>query len=304
MEWDKILPSAIGGASSLVGSIISNAYNAKQADKQREWSEEMWAKENAWNEEMWTKTNEYNSPENQIKRLRDAGLNPMYYGLDGSAASAVQSATPLGYERATMTPIDNPVTAGLNAAAQIAQISNVQANTAKTNNENLTETQRRENMQAELLTIKQELQNQLAEEGKTEAETKEIEKRIEWVDRLNQATIAEADSRTKLNNSTKNRIDTLLKGEKIMQSRTIEDFDKKWRNMDAEFEKISAETGIAKLDIENYALNHMQNGMMGSGVSLQNWIRQRKDDKKKRKEWEHTPVKEGNPIPTGHTGIR
>lgn len=301
---EDILSSAIGGASSIAGSIITNAFNAKEAEKQREWNEEMWAKENAWNEEMWAKTNEYNSPENQVKRLRDAGLNPMYYGLDGTSAGGVQSATPLGYERATMSQLDNPITAGLSAAAQIAQISNIQANTAKTNNENLTETQRRENMQAELLTIKQELQNQLAEEGKTEAETKEIEKRIEWADRLNEATIAEADSRTKLNNSTRNRIDTLLKGEKIMQSKTIEDFDHKWRNMDAEFEKISAETGIAKLDIENYALNHMQNGIMGTGVSLQNLIRTNRDRKKRNDKLRNTPVPEGQPMPKGNSGTR
>lgn len=298
-DW---ISSAISGAGSVVGSIIQNSYNAKQADKQREWNEAMMAKQNAWNEEMWAKTNEYNDPSNQVQRMRDAGLNPIYYGLDGSSANTMQSATPLGYERANMTPLDNPVMSGLNAAAQIAQISNVQANTAKTNNENLTETQRRENMQAELLVIKQELQNKLAEEGLSKAEKEEIEKRIEWVDRLNDATIAETESRTNLNNSTRNRIDKLLKGEMNIQIKTLEDFDKKWAKIDAEIEKISAETGIAKLDIENYALNHLNNGVLGTGLSINNLVRSRKGFDRIRNP--KARVKEGNPIIHGYSGTR
>lgn len=64
---------------------------------------------------MWNMTNEYNTPAEQLKRLREAGLNPLFYGLDGSSASAMQSAQALGYERAEMRPQDNPLQAGLDA---------------------------------------------------------------------------------------------------------------------------------------------------------------------------------------------
>ena len=73
----------------------------------------MTAQQNAWNEEQWNKANEYNSPASQVERLRDAGLNPLYYGLDGSSTNALESAQPLGYEKATMSAADNPLTAGL-----------------------------------------------------------------------------------------------------------------------------------------------------------------------------------------------
>ena len=115
---------------------------------------EMMAKQNAWNEEMWAKTNEYNDPSNQVQRMRNAGLNPLYYGLDGSSANAMQSASPLGYDRATMEAMNNPL-------LTIAQISNMQASTAKTNNENLTETQRREQIKTDIEVAKQNIKNMI-----------------------------------------------------------------------------------------------------------------------------------------------
>ena len=36
---------------------------------------------------MWQREQTYNSPENQVQRLRDAGLNPLFYGLDGNSTS-------------------------------------------------------------------------------------------------------------------------------------------------------------------------------------------------------------------------
>lgn len=64
-------------------------YNAWQSKKDREWQEEMAAKDRAWQEEMYgrayedqvaliDKQNEYNLPANQMKRLKDAGINPLY----------------------------------------------------------------------------------------------------------------------------------------------------------------------------------------------------------------------------------
>lgn len=52
------------------------------------------------NLELWKMQAEYNKPINQMKRLKEAGLNPLFYGLDGNSTSAPQPApTP---------PTDNP----------------------------------------------------------------------------------------------------------------------------------------------------------------------------------------------------
>ena len=274
----------IGGAASLIGAGTSAAgqsslnkktrdFNREEAEKQRLWSEKMYNEQNAWNYEMWMKQNEYNSPEAQVERLRAAGLNPLNYGLDGSSAGDLSAAQPLGYERATVGNQVNPLSGFEDVAMKVAQIANIQADTAKKNNENLTETQRREKLIAEIEVTKQELQNKLAGEKLTDAQRREIEKGLEWTDRLNEAVLAEKKANAALSEAQKKRIDELLEGEKIIQAKTIQDFDEKWKKLHAEIGKIAKETGLAQLDIENYAINHLNNGFMGTGLSLNNIIR-------------------------------
>lgn len=280
--------AAIGtGASAAAQSSLNKKtrdFNREEAEKQRLWSEKMYNEQNAWNYEMWLKQNEYNSPAAQVERLREAGLNPLYYGLDGSSAGDISAAQPLGYERAQVGNQVNPISGFEDIAMKVAQIANIQADTAKKNNENLTETQRREKLIAEIDVTKQDLKNKLAEEGLTEAKRKEIEKGLEWADRLNEAILAEKEAKAKLDNSQQKRIEELLDGEKLIQSKTLEDFDHKWSKIRAEISKMAKETGLLEKDIENYALNHANNGFMGTGLSLQNLLRALLSGNKKPKE--------------------
>lgn len=269
--------SIVGSAIQAVGQAHQNKLNREfeyaEAEKQRKWNESMYNQQNAWNLEQWNRENEYNNPLNQVKRLQDAGLNPLFFGLDGSSAGNVNSSQALGYERATSQGQVNPFSGFGDVATKVAQIANIQADTANKNNENLTETQKREKILAEIETTRQELQNKLAEEGLTKAQTDEINRGLEWLDRLNQATLDEKKANKALSESQKKRIDELLEGEKLLQSKTLDDFDRKWKKIDAEIKKMAKETRVLELDIENYSLNHASNGFMGSGLSIQNLIR-------------------------------
>lgn len=270
---NPVVGSAISAGSGFLGGVISAGANLYEAKKQREWFESMQDKQNQWSLDMWNRTNEYNSPSAQVERLRSAGLNPLYYGLDGSSANGLESAQSLGYERAQFGATENPVAMAYDAMVKNAQIANIQANTAKQSEETLSEIQRREKVSAEIDVAKQELENMKATEKLTEAQTEDINKRIGWLDRLNEANLAKTQSEKALNEATKRRIEELLEGEKLIQSKTLDDFDKKWAKIDEEIKKISKETGLLALDIENYALNHASNGFMGTGLSFQNFIR-------------------------------
>lgn len=249
-------------------------FNREEAEKQREFSVQQTDKQNNWNYQLWKEALDYDSPANQVQRMRDAGLNPLYFGLDGNTSqSAPQAAQPLGYERAQAPNYANPIGNAIDSAVKVAQIANIQADTAKKNNENLTETQRREKILADIDNARQELNNMKAQEGLTQSQKDEIDKRISWMDRLNEATIAEKDANAKLSASQKKRVDELLEGEKLLQSKTLADFDKRWAKIDAEIKKMAQETGLLEKDIENYALNHASNGFMGTGLSFQNLIR-------------------------------
>lgn len=278
----------IAGGLSLANNFATGIFNGAQAEKQREWNERMINQQNQWSLEQWNRTNEYNSPSAQVQRLRDAGLNPLYYNLDGSSAQSFQSAQPLGYERANISSLQNPIVDAYDTAMKVAQISNIQADTAKKNNENLTETQKREKLIAEIEVEKEKLNTQLADTSLRKEQRNEILKKLEWADRLNQAVLDKDTAAAKLDESTKKRIDELLRGEKLIQSKTLEDFDKRWQKIDAEIEKISAETGLLKEDIANYALNHAQSGFMGSGISLVNLLRADKESRRHPREYYNT----------------
>lgn len=265
-----------GGASAVASSKLNKKtmkFNREEAEKQRAWNESMYDKQNAWNYEMWLKQNEYNSPTEQIKRLQDAGLNPLYYGLDGSSAGEITAAQPLNYDRASMDSFANPVESALSGAAAVAQIGNIRADTAKKSQETLSEVTKREQMIQQIENAKQELVNLKSEKGLTDARIREIEAGLSWLDRINTATVAEKESRVKLSNSQSKRIEELLEGEKLYQAKSIEDFEYKWNSISAQIRKMSAETNLLYEDLENYALNHANNGFMGTGVSLPNFIR-------------------------------
>lgn len=121
-SFNPVFTAGVSAGSNLLGTVITNKYNERQAELQRDWNEQMMNKQNAFSLDMWNKTNAYNSPSAQVQRLRDAGLNPLFYGLDGSSANSFQSAQALGYDRSSMSPMSNPVSSGLDAYTQMKSL--------------------------------------------------------------------------------------------------------------------------------------------------------------------------------------
>lgn len=77
MAFLDFLP-IIGDAVNAVSQSVTNAQNAKENEKNRQWSEH-----------MWHLNNQYNLPVNQIQRFKDAGLNPaLAYGQGTSSLSS------------------------------------------------------------------------------------------------------------------------------------------------------------------------------------------------------------------------
>lgn len=103
------IAAAIGAGATVFGSMLNsrsqsrtNAMNYKIAQMNNEFNEKMMQKQMDYNTSMWNKENEYNSAANQVKRLREAGLNPyLALGNAGSAGSA-GSVTPAQAQPVTM----------------------------------------------------------------------------------------------------------------------------------------------------------------------------------------------------------
>lgn len=138
------------GAASLIGQVGQNRANRKLQAEQQNWNldqwnrqnsrdDQIWDKQNAYNYEMWNEQNQYNSPQSQMARFKDAGLNPhLIYGKGNPGnAQAMQSNNQRnqavqGYSRAEA----NSVTKGMDVFGQYqsfkataAQTDNVKAQT-------------------------------------------------------------------------------------------------------------------------------------------------------------------------------
>lgn len=113
--WKDIGGSLLSAGSSLLGSAFGlagqnksnkanigmqreqNAWNAEQAKLQRDWQSAESSKSRDWQEEMWRKNNEYNTPQAQMQRMQQAGLNPWLMSGDaGVASTAPQGAAASG----------------------------------------------------------------------------------------------------------------------------------------------------------------------------------------------------------------
>lgn len=84
--WTAAVAPTVQGAFGLIGGALQYHYNKKLAEQQ-----------NQYNLNMWNLQNEYNSPQAQMKRLEEAGLNTalMYgQGSTGNAAHAPEQVTP------------------------------------------------------------------------------------------------------------------------------------------------------------------------------------------------------------------
>ena len=78
------------------GSDMQNQqnFNKEEADKQRIWNFNMAQIQNQWARENWNMQNQYNTPQNQMARFKEAGLNPhLIYG-QGNPGNAQSIQTP------------------------------------------------------------------------------------------------------------------------------------------------------------------------------------------------------------------
>lgn len=111
----------ISQAASSAGSIVGDIANIGESRKQREWSEH-----------MWTLQNKYNSPQSQMERYREAGLNPMLIYGQGTPGNA---GSPMSYQKPDIKGPAIDIGGHLGKYTQMsatkAQIANIEADTIK-----------------------------------------------------------------------------------------------------------------------------------------------------------------------------
>lgn len=110
-------PLTAGALISAGGSLLGNLFGNRGSRRAQERAQR-------FNIEFWNMQNRYNHPKEQMKRLRDAGLNPnLIYGT--SPTSAVGNAQAIAPAKAPEHKIDNP----LSHMAMYAAVKNTEAQT-------------------------------------------------------------------------------------------------------------------------------------------------------------------------------
>lgn len=134
-------PAIIGAVGSLAGSAMNNSASASAADTAFGRQKELMALQQQYAVDNWNREVNYNSPKEQMKRLKEAGLNPNL--VYGNGASGLQ-AGPIAAPTAPSAPMQvtapgnfgSAVSDAVNAAVGIAQAKKAKSETIAQNIEN------------------------------------------------------------------------------------------------------------------------------------------------------------------------
>lgn len=137
--------SAIGAAIGTIGQLISNVQQREATEDNNDYQRRMAEEAYQRDLEMWNRQNQYNSPLEQMKRWKDAGLNPnMIYGganQGGNASSMPKMGIPPSQALpSVMGNMPNILAAYNDLRLRNAQIDNVKAQTDNTTQRTINET--------------------------------------------------------------------------------------------------------------------------------------------------------------------
>lgn len=99
------LGSIFAGGIAAKAQEKTNQMNLQIARETNEANRKNQEYQNNWNLNMWNAQNEYNDPSAQRERLEKAGLNPMFFGLDGTGNAASLQSAP--FTATTGAPMEN-----------------------------------------------------------------------------------------------------------------------------------------------------------------------------------------------------
>lgn len=125
--------AGVAAAASLLGSGAQVYAQGKMNKKTRRWNEKMYGIQRADSISDWHMQNAYNSPEAQMSRYKEAGLNPnLIYG-QSNEGGVVRSSSPGSWHPESPIQGDelrNVVSSGYDAAIQQAQLNNLKTQNA------------------------------------------------------------------------------------------------------------------------------------------------------------------------------
>lgn len=226
---EKYGGSLLSAGGDLVSGVVNNLFANSAARKQHEREKELMDLENQYAIDMFNRTNAYNTPSQQMKRFREAGLNPnLMYG-NGSAASGnadMPSAPSSGTAAKAEYPgIGNLGSSAYQAYGESLQFKSIEANNARTLAETLNIKQKTLNDEVDQLIKLEDLWSKSRDNYIQDSSLPQLlrEKKL-TVDKLqqdiNESVAREEDywSRRDVNLKTLELYESQLKNDKVMRN--------------------------------------------------------------------------------------
>lgn len=298
-----LLGAGVSGAASLGSSVINYFSQKKTNEQQYEYNKKLAEQAYERNVAQWMRENAYNTPSMQVARMTAAGINPQTaFGNGAEVSSGNAGGSPqLSYgqynPQAPFFDVNSPIQNAFQAYLLQAKRDNIEADTGLKTGQTRKVIRETNNLEVEY----EKLLAQVAGLN-LDNEAKEIANR--FIEREKEAKIANLESGTQLNNEQQRQVayitDKILPKEVQLKDASLKDFEEKWSKWHSEVElwasqvaKNDAEKDLLIRDAENYALNHMQSGFMGTGLSVPNVFRTADQGRRNIKKIGRTVIDEG-----------
>lgn len=164
-------------------------FNAEQALLNREWQTSERTAQNQWNLDMWNRSNEYNSLSAQIERALAAGVNPnAVIGNGAGVASSPANGANIGSgaQASTSSIASSLLDAYSNLGPRAAETMQGAASAIGTDIDNRTRDWLNRKRGAQ---IQANIDNLVKDGIIKENEAKILEKNLNWIDRINDASL-------------------------------------------------------------------------------------------------------------------
>lgn len=238
----------IGGAMALGNTILDSYW------KERNISE---------NWDMWHANNVYNSPENQVKRLRQAGLNPALSMQQGALSSGVSSSPP--------QPFTNNGVPSMDSVMEGLRISN-ESRLSRSQSAKLDQETEAERIRNKFALIRQVLDlRKLASDGSTSQaqarrynrEADLLSKEIDAYDEITESTVRANNARARLDDANAQLSELELKFKPDEWQKILRNLDKEGNRIDSAVRANDSQSAL------NYALKAVENARK-DGLDIDN----------------------------------
>lgn len=259
----------ISAGAGLLNDHFNRKYNAREAERNREFQREEREAAQQFNIDMWNMNNEYNSLSSQVDRAVDAGFSPNAILEGGSQESSMVQTSPMAGAQSSFQSSMSPVLAGLSKTLAETDLIKQQARgQALSNSFDAQSMESRlklidKNVEGISTTIKKDL----AEIGKTDIETKTLKKAFEYF-----ADFQDVELDVRLAELNKLRNENLKVVEEIKNTKkqgTL--LDKQAQIADEQIESLSQDNELKSLEVEISQVTGIPVGTPESDAVLYMW---------------------------------